>query len=101
MQTIDEFIESLLNDKGITNIEPEIREELKADMKKRLEDEINRAAIEALPEEIAAELAKLVEQPDFTNEKMTEFIANSGVNLTEVALETMLRFRNFYLDAEE
>ena len=101
MQTIDEFIESLLNDKGITNIEPEIREELKADMKKRLEDEINRAAIEALPEEKAAELAKLVEQPDFTNEKMTEFIANSGVNLTEVALETMLRFRNFYLDAEE
>ena len=101
MQTIDEFIESLLNDKGITNIEPEIREELKADMKKRLEDEINRAAIEALPEEKAAELAKLVEQPDFTNEKMTEFITNSGVNLTEVALETMLRFRNFYLDAEE
>ena len=101
MQTIDEFIESLLNDKGITNIEPEIREELKADMKKRLEDEINRAAIEALSEEKAAELAKLVEQPDFTNEKMTEFMTNSGVNLTEVALETMLRFRNFYLDAEE
>ncbi|MBQ3441173.1 hypothetical protein IJG27_02560 [Candidatus Saccharibacteria bacterium] len=101
MQTIDEFIESLLNDKGITNIEPEIREELKADMKKRLEDEINRAAIEALSEEKAAELAKLVEQPDFTNEKMTEFMTNSGVNLAEVALETMLRFRNFYLDAEE
>ncbi|MBR3252570.1 hypothetical protein IKF84_00650 [Candidatus Saccharibacteria bacterium] len=101
MQTIDEFIESLLNDKGITNVEPEIREELKADMKKRLEDQINRAAIEALPEEKAAELAKLVEQPDFTNEKMTEFIANSGINLTEVTLETMLRFRNFYLDAEE
>ena len=101
MQTIDEFIESLLNDKGITNIEPEIREELKADMKKRLEDEIIRAAIEALSEEKAAELAKLVEQPDFTNEKMTEFMTNSGVNLTEVALETMLRFRNFYLDAEE
>ena len=80
---------------------PEGREELKADMKKRLEDEINRAAIEALPEEKAAELAKLVEEPDFTNEKMTEFIKNSGVNLTEVALETMLKFRSFYLGAEE
>ena len=101
MQNTDEFIESLLNDKGITNIEPDIRESLKADMKKRLEDQINRAAIEALPEEKAAELAKLVEQPGFTNEKMTEFITNSGINLTEVTLETMLRFRNFYLDAEE
>ncbi|MBQ3293177.1 hypothetical protein IJG93_02660 [Candidatus Saccharibacteria bacterium] len=101
MQNIDEFIESLLNDKGITDVEPEVREELKADMKKRLEDEINRAAIEALPEEKAAELAKLVGEPDFTNEKMTEFIKNSGVNLTEVALETMLKFRSFYLGAEE
>ena len=101
MQNIDEFIESLLNDKGITNVEPEVREELKADMKKRLEDEINRAAIEALPQEKAVELAKLVENPDFTNEKITEFMQNSGVNLTEVALDTMLKFRNFYLGTED
>ena len=101
MQNIDEFIESLLNDKGITTVEPEVKEELKADMKKRLEDQINRAAVQALPEEKAAELAKLVENPDFTNEKMTEFMQNSGVNLTEVALDTMLKFRSFYLGAEE
>ena len=101
MQNIDEFIESLLNDKGITNVEPEVREELKADMKKRLEDEINRAAIEALPQEKAVELSKLVENPDFTNEKITEFMQNSGVNLTEVALDTMLKFRNFYLGTED
>ena len=101
MQNIDEFIESLLNDKGITNVEPEIRESLKADMKKRLEDQINRAAVEALSAEKADELAKLVESPDFSTEKMTEFMQNSGVNLTEVALETMLRFRSFYLGTEE
>lgn len=101
MQNIDEFIESLLNDKGITDVEPEIREELKADMKKRLEDQINRAAVEALSEEKAAELAKLIDEPDFTNEKMTQFMQDSGVNLTEVALETMLKFRSFYLGAEE
>lgn len=101
MQNIDEFIESLLNDKGITDVEPEIREELKADMKKRLEDQINRAAVEALSEEKAAELAKLIDEPDFTNEKMTQFMQDSGVNLTEVALDTMLRFRSFYLGMEE
>ena len=101
MQSIDEFIESLLNDKGVTNIEPEIKEELKADMKERLEDEINRAAVEALSEEKADELVKLIDQPDFTNEKMTEFMKNSGVNLTEIVLDTMLKFRSFYLGAEE
>lgn len=100
MQNVDEFIESLLNDKGM-EVEPDIREDLKADMKKRLLDQIDQAAIQALPEEKAAELAKLVEDPSFTNEKMTEFMQNSGVNLAEVALETMLRFRNFYLGTEE
>ena len=100
MQNIDEFIESLLNDKGI-EVEPEIREELKADMKAKLLDQIDRAVIQALPEDKAAELATKVEDPNFTNEDMTKFVQDSGVNLTEVALETMLKFRNFYLGTEE
>ncbi len=101
MQNIDEFLESLLNDKGITDIEPDIREELKADMKTRLLDQINQAAIMELSEEKAKELAELVDDPNFTNEKMTEFIQNSGVNLTEVTLDTMLKFRSFYLGSGE
>ena len=101
MQNIDEFIESLLNDKGITNVEPEVREELKKDMKAKLLDQIDRAAIQALPEDKAAELAEKVGDPNFTNEDMTKFIQDSGVNLTEVALETMLKFRGFYLGTEE
>lgn len=101
MQSVDEFIESLLVDKGITGIEPDVREELKTEMKTRLLDQINKAAIMQLSEEKAAELAAMVDDPNFTNEKMTEFIQNSGVNLVEVALETMLQFRNFYLSSEE
>lgn len=101
MQNIDDFIESLLNDKGITDIEPDVREELKADMKQRLLDQIDQAAVQALSAEKADELAKLIENPNFTNEEMTKFMQDSGVNLTEVTLETMLKFRSFYLGTEE
>lgn len=101
MQSVDEFIESLLTDKGITDIEPDIKEELKTDMKKRLLDQINRAAVMQLSEEKADELAKLIEDPNFTNEEMTKFMQDSGVNLTEVALDTMLKFRSFYLGTGE
>lgn len=101
MQSVDEFIESLLIDKGITDIEPDIKEELKTDMKKRLLDQINRAAVMQLSEEKADELAKLIEDPNFTNEEMTKFMQDSGVNLTEVALDTMLKFRSFYLGTGE
>ena len=97
MQSVDEFIESILNDKGITDVEPEIRNELKEDMKQRLLNQINKAAIMQLSEEKAAELSALVDDPDFTSEKLTEFMQNSGVNLPEVALDTMLKFRGFYL----
>lgn len=101
MQNIDDFIESLLNDKGITDVDPEIRTELKEDMKKRLMDQINKAAIMKLSEEKATELAELVDDPNFTDEKMTKFMQDSGVNLTEVALDTMLKFRSFYLGSGE
>lgn len=101
MQNIDDFLESLLNDKGITDVDPEIRTELKEDMKTRLMDQINRAAIMELSEEKAAELADLVDDPEFNDEKMAKFMQESGVNLTEVALDTMLKFRGFYLGTGE
>ncbi len=101
IQNIDDFIESILKDKGITEVEPDVRAELKEDMKKRLLDQINKAAVMQLSEEKAAELADLVDSPDFTDEKMAEFMQNSGVNLGDVALETMLQFRSFYLGNTE
>lgn len=100
-QNIDDFISQLLVDKGIKDLEPEIEEDLKNDMKTRLMDQINKAAVMQLSEEKAAELAGMVDDPDFTNEKLTEFMQNSGVNLTEVAIDTMLQFRSAYLGVGE
>lgn len=94
--SVDEFLESLLADKGI-DVEPDIKEELINEMRGKLTDEINRAAINALSEEKADELAKLIDDPEFTDEKMAEFMQNSGVDLASVTLDTMLRFRTFYL----
>lgn len=100
IQTIDDFINQLLIDKGITGLEPDVEEDLKNEMKTRLTNQINKAAVMRLSEEKADELAKLVEDPNFTNEQMSEFMQNSGVNLAEVALDTMLEFRNLYLNSE-
>jgi uncharacterized protein (UPF0261 family) len=101
MQNIDDFIETLLKEKGITDIDPEIQTEVKEEMKGRLLDQINKAAVMELSEEKAAELAEKVNDPNFTNEQMTEFMQNAGVNLVEVAADTMLKFRSFYLGTGE
>ncbi len=100
MQSIDEFIEGILNEKGITDLEPDIKAGLIEEMKTVLNDQINRAAVEALSEEKAAELDKLIDSPDFSQEKFQEFMMNSGVNLVQVAADTMLKFRGFYLGSE-
>lgn len=101
METVDQFIEQLLVDKGITDLEPDIKEEVMADMKKRLMDQINEVAVLKLSAEKAEELAKKVDDPEFTEEKMTEFMKGAGVDLTQIALEAMLEFRNFYLKPGE
>lgn len=99
MESVDQFIEQLLIDKGVADLEPKVKGELMADMKQRLMDQIDKAAVMELSEEKAAELAEKIDDPAFTNEKMTEFMQASGVDLTQVAIETMLKFRNFYLGA--
>lgn len=101
METVDQFIEQLLVDKGITDLEPDIKEEVMADMKKRLMGQINEVAVLKLPAEKAEELAKKVDNPEFTEEKMMEFMKGAGVDLTQIALEAMLEFRNFYLKPGE
>ena len=100
MQNMDDFIESLLEEKGITDIDDDVKAELKEDMKKRLIGQINQAAAMELSEEKAAELASMVELPYFTSEKMVEFMQESGVDLSEVTRDCMIKFRNFYLGME-
>ena len=100
MQNIDDFLENLLKEKGITSVDPETRGEVKNEMRQRLVDQINRAAIMQLSEEKANELTEKLNNPEFTDEQMTQFVKDAGVNLTEVALDTMLKFRGFYLGTE-
>ena len=69
-------------------------------MRKQLEAQLNRAAIQSLSEEKAKELAGLVDKSDFTTEKVTDFMQKSGVDFEKIALETMQKFEKLYLGEE-
>ena len=100
MQGVDDFIEQILVDKGITDLDPETRSELKDDMKQSLLDQIDEAAIMQLSEEKANEINSKLEDPNFTKNDMVDFMSESGVDLAQVALGTMVMFRKAYLAAE-
>lgn len=97
MDNVEQFIEQLLVDKGITDLDPDVKKELKTQMLQELMNQIDRAAINALPEDKAVELAKNLDDPLYTNEQASEFIAKSGIDLQQISLQTMMQFRNFYL----
>ena len=96
MENLETFVDQLLDEKQL-QVDEEVRAELKADMMARLLDQIDKAAVNELSEEQAIELANKLDDPNFTDEEFSKFIANSGVDLERVALETMLQFRLLYL----
>lgn len=96
MDNVEQFIDQLIDEKDL-NLEDDVRQELKVDMINRLLDQIDAASINALPEEKAIELADKLDDPDFSDDDLTEFMRNSGVDLESVALETMMQFRLLYL----
>ena len=101
MQKLNEFIEKLLEEKGISIPDEEIKKQTVADMREKLEAEIDRAVITALPEEKAKDLASKIDNPDFKSEDMAKFIQDSGVDVAKITEETLERFRKLYLKGEE
>lgn len=96
MENVETFIDQLIDEKGL-GVEGDVRKQLKLDMMERLLDQIDRASINALPEDKAIELADKLDDENFTDEQVAEFMKNSGIDLERVALETMLQFRLLYL----
>ena len=50
---LDQFLEQLLIEKGITDLDDDVRAEVKANMAERILDQIDQACINALSEEKA------------------------------------------------
>ncbi len=94
---LDKFINQILDEKQLSGVNDEVRVQLVADLKERLTDQINRALIEAIPEQKIDELNNLLDDDSVTDEQIHKFITDSGVDDKKVALETMLRFGELYL----
>ena len=97
MENVEAFVDQLIEEKGYSDLDDNVRAELRSDMVKRLLDQIDMAAINALPEDKAIELADKIDNEDFDDEKVMQYIQDSGIDLQRVALETMLQFRMLYL----
>jgi len=96
---LDKFIDEIITAKKLPGINDEVRLQLVSDMKERLLDQINRALIEALPEEKIDEFNLILDNESVNDDEVQKFISQSGVDVQKVTIKTMLLFRDLYLQS--
>lgn len=77
-------------------VSDEVKAQLESDLGSQLMDQIDRAVIEALPEEKIDGLNELLDR-EAPEEEIQQYVAASGVDVQRITTETMLRFRDLYL----
>ena len=89
------FAESLLNEKGLTAVDAETREQMKKDLVDRLEDRINAVVLEKMPPEKLEEFEKLVDASG--QEEIAKFCAVNIPDLDQMIAAELVSFRTTYL----
>lgn len=93
---LSKFISDIIDAKGYKTLDSDVRRQLEQDLKNRLIDQINRAVLEALPENKIDGFNDLLDR-GASQQEVQQYIATSSVDTKKITLETMLRFRSLYL----
>lgn len=93
---LDSFIKEIIDQKEFPGLTPEVKVQLSADLREKLIDQINRNLIAAMQDEKVEEFDHLIDS-GADDVALQRFIADSGVNVPQVTLATMVAFRNLYL----
>ena len=97
-EIIDYFVEGIMEEKGVNAPTDEIRENMKADLKNQLLQQIDRSLIAELPD---AKLEELTSAASANGQLDPQVVANAiseaRLDVTEITAGTMQRFREIYL----
>jgi len=95
LQSLNQFIERLIEEKKFTNLEPAVRLQIKKDLSERVDDHINLALVENMPPVKMAEFDKILDTADA--KKINIFCRKNIPDLEAVIANTLVRFRATYL----
>lgn len=98
---LDKFINEILITKNLSIPNEEVRLQLVSDLKKRLIEYINRALIVAMPNEKISKLNEMLDNGISSDAEFQNFVESSGIDVKDVTLKTMLKFRSLYLETPQ
>lgn len=90
------FLESILQDAGMTSLDEQTHEQMVLDLFKRLDAYMLTTIVESLPDDKLEEFTKMAESGK-SKADLETYIKTHVPDAVEVFARAMLEFRNFYL----
>ncbi|MEK9155050.1 MAG: DUF5663 domain-containing protein [Patescibacteria group bacterium] len=94
--TLEQFVNNLLTEKGVTHAEPAVMDEFRADLTTRVSERLNAEMVALLPSEKVEELNDLLDA-DVEPDTLREFFMTNVPSYQEVFARTLIDFRTSYL----
>ncbi len=95
---INTFVDKMMADKGLGAMSAEQQEELRKNLRVKVEEQIEQAMLRALSDAQLLELEKLVDD-GVSDEELDAFFENSGADFTKAAEQAMAEFRKAFLNS--
>jgi hypothetical protein len=95
-QNLDQYIDNLIDQKGYPDLTPEVREELRSDLRMRLNDFIMARIIAAFSEEDLDTFEQMLNE-NKSQEELQQFAVDHIQDFTTFLTDILLEFQGVYL----
>ena len=95
---INTFVDKMMVDKGLGAMSAEQQDELRKNLRIKVEEQIEQAMLRALSDAQLMELEKMVDN-GVSDEELDAFFENSGADFTKAAEQAMVEVRNAFLNS--
>ncbi len=96
-EILDAYVQSLLIEKGFTNLDEETESKMIADLKERAIDMVNFSIIDALPDDKAAEISERIDNGEDAEALINAAVEEAGIDAQKITGEALDKLRELYL----
>jgi hypothetical protein len=95
---MDQYVNQLLKDQGVPeNLDPEVRQQLIAELNGRISDFINRRLVDSMSDEALPPFEAMLDQQPVDQQQVQQYINEHVPNMNDVVTKALLEFRTIYL----
>lgn len=96
-QQLEEFVDDMLTEKNLPGLTDDVRPDVIKEVAQTLQELINRAIINALPDDKLEEISKRIEDENTSLVQIQDLVQQSGIDTEKIVTNTLIEFRRLYL----